>query len=80
MRGAGGFQLDSAFERAIIEPIQDLFVFLRRHHLLGGDVYAAPHRNQEEGVQRVRSDFLSQFQDGRELVRIMPGNRHVYLE
>ena len=34
VRRAGGFQLDAAFLRAVVKPIQDFFVFVGRHRSL----------------------------------------------
>ena len=46
MRSASRFQLNAAFQRAIVEPVQHALIFFRRNHLLGGDIDAASHGDQ----------------------------------
>ena len=45
MRRACGFQLNAAFQRLVVKPVQHLFVFFRRDHLLSGNVHPTPYRH-----------------------------------
>ena len=79
MRSAGGLQLDAAFERLIVEPVQHLLILFRRHHLLGGDIHSASHRHQQEGVQCIGAEGARQVEHGRQLVRVVARDRGVDL-
>ncbi len=79
VRRAGRLHFDAAFERAIVEPVQHPLVFFRRNHLFGGDIHAATYRHQQEGVQRVRSERLRQFEHLRKLMGIVAGDGGVDL-
>ena len=79
VRRAGGFQLDAAFLRAVVKPIQNLFVFVGRHHLLFGDAHTAAHRNQQESVEGVGAQLPRHFQHSGKLVGVMPRDGHVDL-
>ena len=50
MRRTGGFQLDAAFQRLIVEPVQHPLVLFRSNHLLGGNIHSAADWNQQEGM------------------------------
>src|SRR5207302_9644415 len=55
---AGSFQLDAAFQRLVIKPVQHLFVFFRRDHLFGGNIHTAAYGHEQERVQRIGSQGL----------------------
>src|SRR5215469_13152719 len=74
MRCTGGFQLDIAGERLIVEPVQHSLVLGGRDHLLFSDVDAAAHRNKQEGVERVGSETSCQLEYGWQLMRVVAGD------
>ena len=80
VRGAGGFELNLVLHRAVIEPIQNLFVLLRLDHLFVGDLYAAAHRDEQEKMKRIGSQSQSQVERLRQFRGIMFGDRGVDLE
>ena len=72
MRRAGGLQFDAAFQRLIVEPVQHPLVLFGSNHLLGGDIDAAAHRHQQEGVQRVGAQRARQVEHVGQLMRVVP--------
>ena len=50
MRRTGCLQLNAAFERALVKPVQHPLILFGRNHLFGRDVNAASHRYQQECV------------------------------
>ena len=74
VRSASGFQFQPPLALPVVKPVQNLFVLVRRHHLLLGNVDPATHRHQQEGMESVHAQVQRQLQDGGQLVEVVPGD------
>ncbi len=79
VRRTRSLQLNVAILRAIVEPVQHALVFFWWHHLLACNIDSAADWNQQECMQRIRTQRACQVEHGWQLVSIVPGDRGIDL-
>ena len=79
---AGGFEVQFIAQRDGLreEPGEQLFHALRGKALPFGQFPPAPHRHQQEKMQRIRAELLRQFQQFGQFMRVVRARAHVDLQ